>query len=66
MAGAGGAGSGFGTGGMQSKLEAAKVLSAEGIDMVITNGQNPECLYEVLAGHPVGTRFAFSKKKSPK
>ncbi|MGD9560565.1 MAG: glutamate 5-kinase, partial [Oscillospiraceae bacterium] len=58
---AGGAGSGFGTGGMRTKLLAAQLLQQHGIDMVITNGQNPESLYEVVAGMPVGTRFAFSK-----
>ena len=62
MAGAGGAGSGLGTGGMRSKLSAAKLLEKHGIDMVITNGQNPECLYEVVAGMPVGTRFKFREK----
>jgi glutamate 5-kinase len=60
MARAGGAGSGFGTGGMYSKLCAARLLQPHGIDMVITNGQNPESLYEVVAGRPVGTRFAFA------
>ncbi len=60
---AGGAGSGFGTGGMQTKLQAAQLLEAHNIDMVITNGQNPECLYEVVAGQPVGTRFSFKGKR---
>lgn len=59
---AGGAGSGFATGGMQTKLRAAQMLQAHGIDMVITNGQNPECLYEVIAGRPLGTRFHFKKE----
>ena len=58
----GGAGTSLATGGMQSKLEAARLLSTQGIDMVITNGQNPECLYEVLAGRPIGTRFCFKKE----
>lgn len=59
---AGGAGSGFATGGMATKLAAAKILQAHGIDMVITGGQNPECLYEVVAGRAVGTRFSFKEK----
>ncbi len=58
---AGGAGTNLGTGGMSSKLAAAEILYAHGIDMVITGGQNPDCLYEVMAKHPVGTRFAFCK-----
>ncbi len=56
---AGGAGSGFGTGGMRTKLQAAQIVQPHGIDMVITNGQNPECLYDIFAGLAVGTRFAF-------
>ena len=63
FAAAGGAGTGFGTGGMRTKLEAAKYLQNHNIDMVITNGQNPESLYEVVAGQPVGTRFAFRKEE---
>lgn len=61
LAAGGGAGSGLGTGGMKTKLNAAKRLEAHGIDMVITNGQNPECLYDIVAGRPVGTRFSFKK-----
>lgn len=56
---AGGAGSGFATGGMRTKLQAAQIVQQAGIDMVITNGQNPECLYDLVAGVPVGTRFCF-------
>lgn len=59
---AGGAGSGFATGGMKTKLAAAQLLQKHGIDMVITNGQNPESLYEVVAGLPVGTRFSFKRQ----
>ncbi len=58
---AGGAGTGYATGGMASKLAAAAILKPKGIDMVITGGQNPDCLYEVMAGRPVGTRFAFAQ-----
>lgn len=62
---AGGAGSGFGTGGMRTKLSAGQIMQEHGIDMVITNGQNPECLYEVVAGLPIGTRFYFKKQTAP-
>lgn len=61
---AGEAGSGFGTGGMRTKLAAARLMEKHGIDMVITGGQNPECLYEVVAGLAVGTRFAFKKERA--
>lgn len=52
-----GAGSKLGTGGMNTKLHAAKMATAQGIDMVIANGQNPKVLYDIVAGKAVGTRF---------
>ncbi len=54
---AGGAGSGVGTGGMRSKLMAAELLLARGIDMVITDGRYPERLSEICAGSAYGTSF---------
>jgi len=54
---AGGAGSRRGTGGMKTKLQAACLATAQGIDTIITNGQNPAALYDILAGKPVGTLF---------
>ncbi len=63
MESAGGGGSQFSTGGMITKLKAAKLLEKEGIDLVITNGQNPECLYHVVEGRPIGTCFAFGQRK---
>ncbi|MFI3253322.1 MAG: glutamate 5-kinase [Eubacteriales bacterium] len=47
----------LGRGGMATKVQAAKIVTAEGCDMVIMNGKNPEQLYELLEGQPVGTRF---------
>ncbi len=54
---AGGVGSKLGTGGMETKLHAAQLVVAEGIDMVIANGAQPEVLYRIVEGEPVGTRF---------
>lgn len=54
---AGGAGTWRGTGGMATKLMAAKTAMQAGIDMVITNGANMEALYDIVEGKPVGTRF---------
>jgi glutamate 5-kinase len=54
---AGGAGSALGTGGMATKLVAAKIATGAGVDMVIANGERPELLYEIAEGKPVGTRF---------
>lgn len=53
----GGAGSSLGTGGMITKLNAAKIVTQKGIDMVIANGENPLSLYDIVAGKDVGTRF---------
>lgn len=46
-----------GTGGMATKLAAAKLVTAAGCDMVITNGKNPDVLYDILDGKAVGTHF---------
>jgi len=54
---AGGAGSALGSGGMATKLRAAQIAMDAGIDMVITNGEQPEILYDVVEGKAVGTRF---------
>lgn len=54
---AGGNGSSLGTGGMVTKLRAARIAADAGIDMVIANGSNPGLIYDILEGKPVGTRF---------
>ena len=54
---AGGAGSDLGSGGMATKLRAAKIAMDAGIDMIITNGENPEILYDIFDGKAVGTKF---------
>lgn len=58
---AGGVGSSLGTGGMATKLRAAKMVTAHGCDMVITNGEHPERLYDIAEGKAVGTRFLAAK-----
>ena len=57
----GGAGSNLGTGGMVTKIRAAKIATAAGCDMIIANGSFPELLYNVMDGRAAGTRF-FAKK----
>lgn len=54
---AGGAGSKRGTGGMVTKLLAARHATEHGIHMVITNGKDPRGIYAVLDGQEVGTLF---------
>lgn len=59
---AGGAGSNIGTGGMATKIKAAKMVMEAGCDMLIVNGDAPEVLYDIIDGEPVGTRFMGRKK----
>jgi glutamate 5-kinase len=53
--------SSFGTGGMITKILAAKICSGAGIDAVLTNGNDPHILFDVIDGKEVGTLF-ISKK----
>lgn len=59
---AGGAGSSLGTGGMATKIHAAKIVAEAGIDMVIMNGNNPDKLYDLFENKPVGTIFTYGKE----
>lgn len=59
---AGGAGTERGTGGMEAKLTAAKMVTENGIPMFIMNGAEPEILYELLDGKHVGTYFTAKKQ----
>ena len=54
---AGGAGSALGSGGMATKINAAKIATEAGVDMVIMNGRDPEQLYALFDGEPIGTHF---------
>ncbi|MEM9002923.1 MAG: glutamate 5-kinase [Cyanobacteria bacterium P01_F01_bin.86] len=51
-------GSQWGTGGMLTKIEAARIAANAGVRTVITDGQRPENLIKILAGEPLGTHFA--------
>lgn len=57
----GGAGTARGTGGMMTKLCAAKIASDAGCDMIIMHGDRPDELYNIIDGNPVGTRFHARK-----
>ena len=58
---AGGAGSSLGTGGMITKLNAAKVVNNVGIDMILANGVNPSILLDIISGKEIGTLFVGNK-----
>lgn len=59
---AGGAGSGLGTGGMATKISAARIATEKNIDVIITNGDHPDILYDIFEGKLVGTRFIGKEK----
>ena len=61
---AGERGSALAVGGMATKLKAAKMTSAQGIDLVIANGADPMLLYDIIEGKPVGTRFLGQRKEA--
>ena len=61
---AGGAGSWRGTGGMATKLSAARIAMEAGCDMVITNGSRMEDLYGIAEGKDIGTRFVSGKTRN--
>ena len=45
----------LGRGGMQSKLQAARMVTAAGENVIIANGLRPGILTQILNGEPVGT-----------
>jgi len=59
---AGGAGSQLGTGGMYTKLQAAKIAVNAGVTMLIASGARNGVLRDVLEGQPVGTLFAAKEE----
>ena len=59
---AGGVGSRLGTGGMTTKLIAARAAGESGIDTIITNGSKPQNLYLAVHGGNAGTVFTLGMK----
>jgi glutamate 5-kinase len=57
LAWAGAGRSTHGTGGMQSKLAAARLVTQAGGSVIIASGSQPQPLTKILAGEPVGTLF---------
>ncbi len=55
-------GSKLGTGGMVTKIRAARLVNDAGCDMVILNGSDAQLLYALLDGEHVGTRFIGKRK----
>ena len=61
---ASGAGSSFSTGGMVTKISAAKICQQAGVDCVIANGSDPAVIFEILEGKKVGTHFIAGQTTS--
>jgi glutamate 5-kinase len=55
-------GSSFSTGGMVTKIAAAKICLKSGIDCVITNGSDPGIIFKLLEGEEIGTHFIAKKE----
>lgn len=54
---AGGAGTNLGTGGMETKVDAARLCMDNNIDVVIAKGEFPKILWDIIKGKEIGTLF---------
>ena len=61
--GKGTSGSKVGTGGMATKLTAAQIASAAGVDMVIANGADFHIIHKITEGRRYGTLFVSQSKE---
>lgn len=59
--GKGSTGSSVGTGGMETKLTAAKIATYSGADMVIANGKDVRVIHRIMEGRNYGTIFKANK-----
>ena len=62
--GKGSTGSKVGTGGMATKLSAARIATGAGADMVIANAADLDVIYEILNGEEKGTLFAEKRDEN--
>lgn len=58
-----GAGSDFGTGGMVTKIDAARIATDAGCDMIIANGCDFRHIHNIIEGQTVGTLFLAHKNE---
>jgi glutamate 5-kinase len=59
---ASGAGSSFSTGGMVTKIAAARICQQAGLDCIITNGAEPSIIMKILDGEKIGTHFIAARQ----
>lgn len=64
MRSAGGKGSKYATGGMKTKIEAAKIASNAGCRIVLANGRVRNVIVRIIAGEEIGTLFMPKRKLS--
>lgn len=57
-------GSDVGTGGMDTKLQAARIATASGADMIIANSKDVRILHRIMDGRDVGTLFLAHKDEN--
>lgn len=58
-----GAGSDFGTGGMVTKIDAARIATDSGCDMIISNGKDFRTIHDIIEGKNIGTLFLANKNE---
>ena len=58
---AGGSASDFGTGGMVTKIDAARIATDSGCDMIIANGRDFRVISDIVQGENIGTLFLAHK-----
>lgn len=58
-----GAGSDFGTGGMVTKIDAARIATDSGCDMIIANGNDFRHIHDIVEGKSIGTLFLAHKNE---
>ncbi len=56
---------GLSKGGMASKLNAARIVTSAGENVIIASGRNPHVLAEIFAGRPIGTLFLAQGRNLP-
>jgi len=62
---ASGIGSEFGSGGMVTKIHAAKIAGAARVGIYIADGHDPDVLRKIMDGEEIGTYFVPKKRKMP-
>lgn len=57
-------GSSVGTGGMNTKMNAAKIATSAGVDMIIANSKDIRIIHRIMDGRDIGTLFVANEDKN--